>query len=424
MADQQKKTLLLADDEQIICKPLSLFFERKGYFVLTAADGEEALQVLSSMKVDAMIADLRMPKLNGIELIEKALRINPDLAIVILSGAGSIDDARIALKTGAFDYVQKPVINMDELDRIVSRAIEHSDLERKQKILQKNLEEKTEKLEEKVRELNETKEQLEKQSEYLQKLFAVIEQQNIRMEEDLRSAQHIQEDLLPKDLPKGEHFSIMARYIPSGKVAGDMFDAFFDPVYNIHMYVADVAGHGVGAAMVTVFLKKTITPFQHFTDINTTPADILRLLNGELIKAGFGKKLFVTMLYATFSPPARKLTFASAGHTPLILKSRGREAQVIGADGISLGWKDNPAFREVTLTLNEGDRVLMYTDGLTNAVRKSAPAESCGMDSILRVVNDEKYHALPLGKLVGDVITRTQDSCEFKDDVCVLSLTL
>ena len=297
MTEGEKKTVLIADDEEIICKPLRIFFEKKGYFALTASNGEEAYQFLKTMKVDVLVADLRMPKLDGIALTNKAKKINPHLPVIILSGAGSIEEATVAIKTGAFDYIQKPIMNMDDLERIVSRAIDRSDLEKRQEILQKNLQEKTKKLEEKVIEINQAKEQLEKHSFYLQRALEMIEQQNIQMEEDLKNAQHIQEDLLPKELPRGEHFSFASRYIPSGKVGGDMFDAFIDPAYVIHLYVADVAGHGVGAAMVTVFLKKTITPFQHFTDINTTPRDILSLLNGELIKAGFGKRLFVTMFY-------------------------------------------------------------------------------------------------------------------------------
>ena len=142
MPDSKKKTVLIADDEEIICKPLRIFFERKGYFALTACDGEDAFQMLSTMKVDVMIADLKMPKIDGIELIRKAKEINPDLPIVILSGAGSISDATVAIKSGAFDFVQKPIINMDDLERIVSRAIEVSTLERNQKILQENLREK------------------------------------------------------------------------------------------------------------------------------------------------------------------------------------------------------------------------------------------------------------------------------------------
>jgi len=423
MPDEGKKTILIADDEEIICKPLSIFFERKGYFAITACDGEDAYQMLSTMKVDVMIADVKMPKIDGLKLIEKAKEKNPYLPIIILSGAGSIADATVAIKSGAFDYVQKPIIDMDDLERTVLRAIEVSDLEKNQRILQKNLEEKTKSLEEKVAELNQAKEQLEKHSFYLQRSLQMIEQQNIHMEEDLKSAQHIQEDLLPKDLPRGEHFCFASRYIPSGKVAGDMFDAFFDPTYNIHMYVADVAGHGVGAAMVTVFLKKTITPFQHFADMSTTPKEILNMINQEIIKAGFGRTKFVTMLYATYNPPTGTFTFSSAGHTPFILKSPGQEAQVFTTDGVSLGWQSTPAFHESSITLHHGDKVLFYTDGLTDALYKKNN-EPVGLEKILSMINSEEYNQMPLEKMIDHILSSVKDCCEVEDDISLLAFSM
>ena len=251
----------------------------------------------------------------------------------------------------------------------------------------------------------------------------MIELQNIHMEEDLKSAQHIQEDLLPKELPRGKHFCLASRYIPSGKVAGDMFDAFFDPAYNIHMYIADVAGHGVGAAMVTVYLKKTITPFQHFTDMNTTPKDILTLLNGELLKAGFGKMLFVTMLYATYNPPTGTFTFASAGHVPFILKREGEAPKIFATESISLGWQETPVFEETSIKIQQGDRILFFTDGLIDAISKKT-GEPYGMDNILEIVREEKYHQVPPEELINTIISSVNENCETRDDISFLALSL
>ena len=423
MPDLGNKTILIADDEEIICKPLRMFFEKKGFFALTAFDGEEAYKILQSAKVDVMFADLKMPKLSGLELIKKAKESIPHLPIVILSGGGSIEDATFTIKSGAFDYIQKPIENMDELERVINRAIERGELEKQQEILQRNLREKTQKLEEKIIEVNKAKEQVEKQSFYLQQALEMIEDQNIKMEEDLKSAQRIQEDLLPKELPNGEHFSFASKYIPSGKVGGDMFDAFFDPTYKINLYIADVAGHGVGAAMVTVFLKKTITPFEQYTDRNTTPKEILSLLNQELIKASFGRMLFVTMLYATFNPLSKQFTYASAGHPPFILKSPGKEPVMLRTDGMSLGWKKDPNFIENTITLEKKDRLIFFTDGLVDAMDRNTN-NPYGMDKVLATVNNEKYHDLPPDDLINDILADIKKECDIKDDVSILALSI
>ncbi len=420
--EKKAKSLLIVDDEETICKPLKAFFSAKGYNAITARNGLEALDTLEKNNFDLMIVDLKMPKMGGVDLIKIAKKDYPYMPIIVLSGVGNIKEATETIKLGAFDYMQKPIMNFEEFERIVKRAIEHGELEKKQKILQNHLQEKTKKLEEKIKEINLAKKQLEKQSKYLQKMLNMIEEQNLRMEEDLNSAQHIQEDLLPKELPQSDYFKIAAQYIPSGTVAGDMYDAFFDPSFNVHLYMADVAGHGVSAAMVTVFLKKSITPFHHFTDMNTTPKEILNLLNEELIKANFGRTMFVTMLYSKFNPVTNKLTISSAGHPPLILKREGQKPEAYNTKGIPLGWRKSPNFEEKVIDLQKNDRIILYTDGITDAM--DLQNKTCGVKKLLDIINDEKINSMEPEEVISFILNSLGKNYRFYDDISLLVLAL
>ncbi len=100
--------ILIIDDEKAIRKTLSEILSYEGYKMDEAGDGEEGLKLFSSRTYDVVLCDIKMPKMDGIEFLEKAKLINPDVPIIVISGHGNIDTAVDAVKKGAFDYVSKP----------------------------------------------------------------------------------------------------------------------------------------------------------------------------------------------------------------------------------------------------------------------------------------------------------------------------
>ncbi|GIX45663.1 MAG: hypothetical protein KatS3mg130_2071 [Candidatus Sumerlaea sp.] len=113
-------TILVVDDEKNTREGLRWALEREDVTVLTAADGEEALEILRRGSVDLVITDLRMPKLDGMGVLEAVKRECPETAVVILTGHGTIENAVEAMKQGAYDYLIKPV-NLDELGLLIER---------------------------------------------------------------------------------------------------------------------------------------------------------------------------------------------------------------------------------------------------------------------------------------------------------------
>jgi nitrogen regulation protein NR(I) len=123
----EKKQILVVDDEANLRRVLTAQLSRDGYEVHTAPDGEAGLAVLREHHIDLVITDLRMPKMDGLELLRQALRTDPQLPVVILTAHGTVDNAVEALKTGAFDYITKP-FDQAEVRTIVRKALRTRDL--------------------------------------------------------------------------------------------------------------------------------------------------------------------------------------------------------------------------------------------------------------------------------------------------------
>ena len=123
----ERKQVLIVDDEPNLRKILSAQLSRDGYDVLTAEDGEQGLAQLKEHHIDLVITDLKMPKVDGMTLLKRALEEEPDLPIILITAHGTIDTAVEALKAGAFDFVTKP-FDKDEVRQIVSKALKTREL--------------------------------------------------------------------------------------------------------------------------------------------------------------------------------------------------------------------------------------------------------------------------------------------------------
>jgi len=133
-------TILIIDDEAIIRQSFADYLEDQGYQILTAENGRRGLEILEREQPDLMLTDLRMPEVNGLEVITRSRQRVPDTPIIVVSGAGRIDDAVQALRLGAWDYILKPVTDMSVLEHRVEKALEKARLIRENRMYQKNLE--------------------------------------------------------------------------------------------------------------------------------------------------------------------------------------------------------------------------------------------------------------------------------------------
>lgn len=127
-------TVLVVDDKESLRDSVGFTLQRAGFTILSAPNGESALEVVAKRRPDAMVTDLKMPGMSGVELIERVREIDDDLPMVLMTAFGTVDTAVRAIKSGAFDYITKP-FEGDELVIAVKRAIEHRELKRENQVL-------------------------------------------------------------------------------------------------------------------------------------------------------------------------------------------------------------------------------------------------------------------------------------------------
>jgi PAS domain S-box-containing protein len=135
-----QKTILIIDDENQICNSLKYFFEDEGYNVFTALDGVQGISIFLSEKVDIVITDLRMPKKDGLEVMQAIHQYNPETPMIVISGVGNEDDIINALRMGAKDYIKKPIQDMNRIGSVVKHILENQRLIEENRQYRKKLE--------------------------------------------------------------------------------------------------------------------------------------------------------------------------------------------------------------------------------------------------------------------------------------------
>ena len=181
---------------------------------------------------------------------------------------------------------------------------------------------------------------------------------------ELETARQIQQSILPREIPAVPGLRVAARYLPTGAVAGDLYDVVAAHGGGLGVLIADVSGHGVPAALIASMVK---IAFAAEADDAADPARVLTRMNRVL--CGKFKRAFVTALYAHLDPPTRTLRVASAGHPPPFVRRAGGRVSTVACRGIVLGFDPAVAYEAVAVPLGPGDRILFCTDGLLEAER-------------------------------------------------------
>lgn len=133
--------ILVIDDEAAQRDVLTGYLKKKGYKIFSASSGKEGVETTRVNPVDIILSDFKMPDLNGIEVLEQVKKINPEISFVIVTAYGTVENAVKAMRLGAFDYISKPV-DLDELDLMIERIIEHKNLKSENQLLKSQLQEK------------------------------------------------------------------------------------------------------------------------------------------------------------------------------------------------------------------------------------------------------------------------------------------
>jgi sigma-B regulation protein RsbU (phosphoserine phosphatase) len=215
-----------------------------------------------------------------------------------------------------------------------------------------------------IRDLQEKNRQLAEAYEELKAAQAQIIEKE-KLERELELARRIQMSIFPHGLPQFAGFDFGAQVIPMSAVGGDLFDLIPLDDDRLGIAVGDVSGHGVPAAL---FMALTVTLLRAEACRTCSPQEVLRSVNRQLLNLG-NRGVFVTMLYGVLDRATREFTYVRAGHeAPLLCRANGDLLIPALGRGQLLGFFDNPLLPEETVQLASGDTMLLYTDGVIEAV--------------------------------------------------------
>jgi phosphoserine phosphatase RsbU/P len=210
---------------------------------------------------------------------------------------------------------------------------------------------------------NINQERLERRNRELQRSVEKGTAQLARQEQELQRAREIQQSLLPRHIPQIPGFEVSGAWRPAQTVSGDYYDAFKLDEHRLAICIADVAGKGVSAALLMANVQAAVRALANNTE---SPARVCGKVN-RLLCENIAVGKFVTFLYGVLDCDARTFAFCNAGHLSPIHTSNGA-AKTLDGGGAVLGVFPSWEFEDASVKLEPGDRLLLFTDGITEAM--------------------------------------------------------
>jgi serine phosphatase RsbU (regulator of sigma subunit)/anti-sigma regulatory factor (Ser/Thr protein kinase) len=236
-----------------------------------------------------------------------------------------------------------------------------------------------------------------------------------RLEQELRVARLIQQTLLPKDLPALPGWQLAAYYQPARAVGGDFYDFLYFPDGRLGMVIGDVTDKGVPAALVMATTRSILRAAAQGED---SPGVVLERTN-DLLCPDIPPKMFVTCLYAILDPETGRLRYANAGHDLPYLR-HAADVSELRARGMPLGLMPGMKYEEKEATLQPGDSVLLYSDGLVEA--HSPTYDMFGFPRLAQLVGERAGGKALIDFLLDQLAAFTGPGWEQEDDVTLVTL--
>jgi phosphoserine phosphatase RsbU/P len=328
LAAQTPRTLI-ADDQPDVLAALRLLLKGAGYQTEAANSPAAVLDALKHEQFDLVLMDLNYARdttsgKEGLDLIERIHALDHDLPIVVMTAWATVDLAVESMRLGVRDFVQKPWEN----SRLLRKLKTQIDYGRR-----------------------------------LRDREAAQQSRERQLKLELDEAREIQRGLMPRRMPHLHGFSIANAWQPARGVSGDYLAAFKLDDARAALCVADVAGKGFPAALLMSNMQAAL---QSLASENISPSELCGKLN-LLMCGNTPLRKFITCFYSELDIITRKLTFTNAGHNPPMLVRRDDECILLEEGGRVIGAFCDSTFTQQEIQLYDGDKLLLFTDGVTEA---------------------------------------------------------
>lgn len=334
-----KAAVLIIDDDPQNRVAFRHLLEHEGFAVQEARDGASGLRLACEHEFGAILLDLRMPGMDGLDVLEALVRDRPETPVLVVSATDTLGDVVEALRRGAWDFIAKPVVDTELLVRAVSRGLEKATLQRENRAYSESLRLSNLKL-----------------SAALNELCA-----------DEEAARKLQFQLLPEDNLKIGSFVFSQRLFPSQVLSGDFLDYF--PIGERHLgfYLADVAGHGAASAFVTAILTTLVGKYREARatrgdETLLSPQRFLSRLEADLSPHRLDRH--ITLFYGVIDRGSGRLAYGNAGAFPFPLLKNGLDIGELECTGRPLNLPGKAPFGFGEVDLSPDAQLFIASDGI------------------------------------------------------------
>ena len=371
--ETMSQRILIADDQKDVLDALQLLLKGYGYVLETVSTPADLLTALAQREFDLLLMDLNYARdttsgREGLDVLGRLKEMPDAPPVVAMTGWATVGLAVAAMQHGVSDFVEKPWSNaqlLEILEKQISLGRERRASRRK---------------------ANEEKQAREEAIHHLQE-----------QEHEIAEAKAIQENLLPREIPQMAGYGIASSWQSAGAVGGDYFDVLPLSEEALGLCIADVAGKGIPAALLMCNLQAAV---RGLSSPSLRPDLLCNSLN-SLVWRNTHTDRFITFFYAQLDGRARRLRYANAGHNaPFVVHADGSHERLREGGGV-LGVFAEQSYGLGTVQLALGDRLVLFTDGVTEACK--AEGEEFGELRLLSLL--EEHRALPAAALQEQIVT-------------------
>ena len=324
-----ESNILIVDDKHENLTLLRQILTDQGHLVRPSLSGKHALQTVNANMPDLILLDIMMPEMDGYELCQKlkADERTREIPVIFLSALGDVKDKVKAFSVGGVDYITKPFNAKEVLARVNTHL------------------------------------ELKFSREELKKSYEIIKNHQEKLELELEQGRQTQLAILPKKLPQIPNTQITSKFVPNIQIGGDFYDVFDLEDGKFGIFIADVTGHGVSAALISAMISGI---FRENRKGRYSPESVLRLIS-NILDDEMPEGKYVSMFYGIYDSLEQTLLFTNAGHPAglVIRKESGTIFQLSGEGNVVGILPSNECmFGEEKFQFIPGDKLLLYTDAI------------------------------------------------------------